>query len=54
MVRIYVIDSRSAPATTVSQLLKYPAPSAHCPGRLVYLGFGQVTKNQPYSGMGPR
>lgn len=54
MVRSYVIDSRSAPATTVSQLLKYPAPSALSHGRLVYLGFDQVTKKQPYSGMGPR
>lgn len=47
MVRIYVVDSHSAPATTVSQLLKYPAPNALSHGRLVNLGFGQVTKNHP-------
>ena len=54
MVRIYVIDSRSAPATMASQLLKYPAPNALSHGRLVKLGFDQVTKNHPYSGIGPR
>lgn len=47
MVRMYGFDSRSAPATTVSQLLKYDAPNALSHGRLVHLGFGQVTKIHP-------